>query len=105
MSASNGKPNPLGGTGLAGPSCGFGAAAIAGQPGLSRTRSADPVAAAIAGHECAFGFPVVAQYTQALPFRLFAGAMMVQAAVIWRYFPETRGVALETTEGTVEGRK
>lgn len=52
----------------------------------------------------AFGFPIVAQYTQALPFWLFAGAMLVQAVVIWRYFPETRGVALETMERTVEGR-
>lgn len=52
----------------------------------------------------AFGFPVVAQYTQALPFWLFSGAMLVQAGVIWRYFPETRGVALETMERTVEGR-
>jgi sugar porter (SP) family MFS transporter len=52
----------------------------------------------------AFGFPVVAQYTQALPFWLFAGAMLVQAVVIWRYFPETRGVTLETMERTVEGR-
>ena len=52
----------------------------------------------------AFGFPVVAQYTQALPFWLFAGAMLVQAVVIWRYFPETRGVTLETMESMVEGR-
>lgn len=52
----------------------------------------------------AFGFPVVAQYTLALPFWLFAGAMLVQAVVIWRYFPETRGVALETMERTVEAR-
>jgi sugar porter (SP) family MFS transporter len=53
----------------------------------------------------AFGFPVVAQYTQALPFWLFAGAMLVQAGVIWRYFPETRGVSLETMGRTVEGRE
>lgn len=52
----------------------------------------------------AFGFPVVAQYTLALPFWLFAGAMLVQAVVVWRYFPETRGVALETMERTVEAR-
>jgi sugar porter (SP) family MFS transporter len=52
----------------------------------------------------AFGFPIVAQYTQALPFWLFAGAMLVQAVVIWRYFPETRGVTLETMERAVEGR-
>jgi sugar porter (SP) family MFS transporter len=43
----------------------------------------------------AFGFPVVAQYTQALPFWLFAGAMLVQFVVVWNYFPETRGIALE----------
>ncbi|UZK67699.1 sugar porter family MFS transporter [Sphingomonas sp. M1-B02] len=52
----------------------------------------------------AFCFPVVAQYTQALPFWLFSGAMLVQAVVIWRYFPETSGVALEKMERTVEGR-
>lgn len=53
----------------------------------------------------AFGFPVVAQYTQALPFWLFAGAMLVQVVVIWRYFPETRGLSLETMGRTVEGRE
>jgi sugar porter (SP) family MFS transporter len=53
----------------------------------------------------AFGFPVVAQYTQALPFWLFAGAMLVQVGVIWRYFPETRGLSLETMGRTVEGRE
>lgn len=42
------------------------------------------------------GFPVVAErYDQALPFWLFAGAMIVQFFVVWRFFPETRGVALE----------
>lgn len=46
----------------------------------------------------AFGFPVVAQHTQALPFWLFAAAMLVQFLVVWRYFPETRGVALEHVE-------
>lgn len=91
-------------TGSAGPPSGFGAGAIAGSPGF-RGPVRPSVAAGIAGHECASGFPAVAQYTEALPFRLFAGAMMVQAAVLWRYFPETRGVALETMEGTVEGRK
>ncbi|ATY34365.1 sugar porter family MFS transporter [Sphingomonas psychrotolerans] len=53
----------------------------------------------------AFGFPIVAQYTQALPFWLFAGAMLVQAGVVWRYYPETRGVSLETMGRTVEGRE
>lgn len=52
----------------------------------------------------AFGFPIVAQYTQALPFWLFAAAMLVQFVVVWRYFPETRGVSLERLEGTYEGK-
>jgi len=50
----------------------------------------------------AFGFPIVAQYTQALPFWLFAAAMLVQFVVVWRYFPETRGVPLERLEATYE---
>ncbi|WHU03208.1 MULTISPECIES: sugar porter family MFS transporter [unclassified Sphingomonas] len=52
----------------------------------------------------AFGFPIVAQYTQALPFWLFAGAMLVQFVIVWRYFPETRGISLERLEGTLEGK-
>lgn len=50
----------------------------------------------------AFGFPVVARYTQALPFWLFGGAMLAQFVVVWRYFPETRGSSLEQLEGTAE---
>ncbi len=50
----------------------------------------------------AFGFPIVAQYTQALPFWLFAAAMLVQFVIVWRYFPETRGISLERLEGTLE---
>ncbi len=42
-----------------------------------------------------FAFPVVAQFTQSLPFVAFALAMAVQAVVVWRFFPETRGVDLE----------
>lgn len=52
----------------------------------------------------AFGFPIVAQYTQALPFWLFAAAMLVQFVIVWRYFPETRGISLERLEGTLEGK-
>ncbi|UIJ44363.1 sugar porter family MFS transporter [Sphingomonas cannabina] len=51
----------------------------------------------------AFGFPVVAQHMQALPFWFFAAAMVVQFIVVWRYFPETRGISLETMEEAVEG--
>nr|WP_191322684.1 sugar porter family MFS transporter [Novosphingobium pokkalii] len=42
-----------------------------------------------------FAFPVVAQFTQSLPFVVFALAMAVQAVVVWRFFPETRGVDLD----------
>jgi sugar porter (SP) family MFS transporter len=52
----------------------------------------------------AFGFPVVAQHTQALPFWLFCVAMLAQFMVVWRYFPETRGVALEQVETTMARR-
>lgn len=43
----------------------------------------------------AFGFPIVAQQSRALPFWAFAVAMVAQALVVWRYFPETRGRALD----------
>lgn len=43
----------------------------------------------------AFGFPVVAQGSRALPFWFFAVAMLVQFVIVWRYFPETRGLSLE----------
>ncbi len=49
----------------------------------------------------AFGFPVVAKMTQAAPFWFFAGAMAVQLVVVWRWFPETRGVGLEEMDGVV----
>ena len=49
-----------------------------------------------------FGFPVVAaRYDPALPFRLFAGAMVVQFFVVWRWFPETKGVALENMDAAI----
>ncbi|WP_010183440.1 MFS transporter [Sphingomonas sp. PAMC 26605] len=50
----------------------------------------------------AFAFPIVAHYTQALPFWLFAAAMVVQFFVTWRYFPEARGVPLEQLEALIE---
>jgi sugar porter (SP) family MFS transporter len=49
----------------------------------------------------AFGFPVIAKHTHAAPFWLFAAAMAVQFLVVWRFFPETRGVALEAMEATI----
>jgi MFS family permease len=49
----------------------------------------------------AFGFPVVARYTQAAPFWFFAAAMVVQFLVVWRFFPETRGVTLEAMDDAI----
>ena len=40
-------------------------------------------------------FPMIAAYTQALPFAFFAACMVVQFVVVLAYFPETRGVELE----------
>lgn len=49
-----------------------------------------------------FGFPVVAaRFDQSLPFWLFATAMAVQFVVVWRFFPETRGVALEDMDTAI----
>ena len=49
----------------------------------------------------AFGFPVVARYTQAAPFWFFAAAMVVQFVIVWRFFPETRGVVLEAMDDAI----
>lgn len=40
-------------------------------------------------------FPMVAAYTQALPFVFFAACMVLQFVVVLAFFPETRGVELE----------
>lgn len=42
-----------------------------------------------------FAFPVIAQHTLAAPFWLFACAVAVQLFVVWRWFPETKGVELD----------
>jgi sugar porter (SP) family MFS transporter len=42
-----------------------------------------------------FAFPVVAAKTLAAPFWVFAGAVAVQLFVVWRFFPETKGVKLD----------
>jgi len=43
----------------------------------------------------AFVFPVLVAQAPGLPFALFAVAMAVQLVVVWRFFPETRGVTLD----------
>ena len=42
-----------------------------------------------------FAFPVIAAWSHAWPFAIFAAAMAAQLLVVWFFFPETRGVALE----------
>jgi MFS family permease len=49
-------------------------------------------------------FPMVAAYTQALPFAFFAGCMVVQFFVVLAIFPETRGVELESMDKALEGK-
>jgi hypothetical protein len=43
-------------------------------------------------------FPAVAAFSKPAPFVFFALMMVVQFVVVWRFFPETRGVALEDME-------
>jgi sugar porter (SP) family MFS transporter len=47
-------------------------------------------------------FPMVAAYTQALPFVFFAICMALQFFVVLAVFPETRGVELEKMEAALE---
>jgi sugar porter (SP) family MFS transporter len=49
-------------------------------------------------------FPMVAAYTQALPFAFFAACMVVQFVVVLALFPETRGVELEKMDRALERR-
>lgn len=42
-----------------------------------------------------FAFPIVAAHTLAAPFWVFAGAVALQLFVVWRWFPETKGVQLD----------
>ncbi|MEJ0084912.1 MAG: sugar porter family MFS transporter [Pseudomonadota bacterium] len=43
-------------------------------------------------------FPMIAIYTQALPFAFFAACMVLQFFVVLAIFPETRGVELESMD-------
>ncbi|WP_031220914.1 sugar porter family MFS transporter [Asticcacaulis benevestitus] len=49
----------------------------------------------------ATAFPLVAAYSKGLPFIFFAVAMLVQFFVVWKLFPETKGVALEDMERSI----
>ncbi len=46
-------------------------------------------------------FPVIAMHTKALPFVVFALCTLIQAIVVPRFFPETRGVELEDMDKTM----
>ncbi len=49
-------------------------------------------------------FPMVAVYTQSLPFAFFAACMVVQFFVVLAIFPETRGVELESMDKALAGK-
>lgn len=49
-------------------------------------------------------FPMVAAYTQALPFVFFAICMALQFFVVLAFFPETRGVELEKMDKALESK-
>ena len=45
--------------------------------------------------------PVIAASSKGLPFVVFALAMVVQLVVVWKVFPETRGIALEDMAASI----
>ncbi len=49
-------------------------------------------------------YPMLSGYSQALPFALCAGFMVLQFFVVLALFPETRGVKLESMELALEAR-
>jgi sugar porter (SP) family MFS transporter len=49
-------------------------------------------------------FPMIAIYTQALPFAFFAACMVLQFFVVLALFPETRGVELESMDEALAGQ-
>ena len=49
----------------------------------------------------ASAFPVVAAQSKGLPFVFFAAAMAVQFIVVWKFFPETKGISLEDLEQSI----
>ncbi len=49
----------------------------------------------------ATAFPVIAAWSRGLPFVVFALAMVVQFMVVWKVFPETKGIALEDMAASI----
>lgn len=58
----------------------------------------------VANAVLSFAFPLIAQFDRALPFWGFAAAMLVQALLVWRFFPETRGRDLEAISADLTKR-
>ncbi|KQM90012.1 MFS transporter [Sphingomonas sp. Leaf22] len=58
----------------------------------------------VANAVLSFAFPLVAHWDRALPFWGFAAAMLVQALLVWRFFPETRGRDLEAISADLTKR-
>jgi sugar porter (SP) family MFS transporter len=52
-----------------------------------------------------FAFPLLAEANRALPFWGFASAMLLQAVLVWRFFPETRGRSLEAISASLSGQR
>ena len=48
-----------------------------------------------------FAFPVLAGWSRAGPFWLFGAAMLAQAAIVWRFFPETKRRALDEVSADI----
>ena len=58
----------------------------------------------VANAVLSFAFPLIAQFDRALPFWGFAVAMLLQALLVWRFFPETRGRDLEAISADLTKR-
>lgn len=59
----------------------------------------------VANAVLSFAFPLLAETNRSLPFWGFAVAMLLQAALVWRFFPETRGRSLEAISADLSGRR
>ena len=46
-------------------------------------------------------FPAVAAISRPVPFVFFSLMMVLQFVLVWRFFPETKGVELESMEGAL----
>ena len=46
-------------------------------------------------------FPIIAEASGALAFAFFAGMMVLQLVLVWRFLPETKGVSLEQIQRTL----